>query len=92
METDTRPDRRARPWDCRLCNRANEAGRDICGYCGNPESANRTLPPLPWRPEIPRLPRPRPPHIRPRRSRVRPYVLARPGAFAAGEEAADAPR
>lgn len=34
-------------WDCRLCETANDPGKEICGYCGNPVSANETLPPLP---------------------------------------------
>ncbi|GAB3460798.1 hypothetical protein GCM10027570_46120 [Streptomonospora sediminis] len=47
MEQRTAPSR----WDCRLCaRRGNDSWRDICGYCGNPESANRTLPALPPKP------------------------------------------
>ncbi|GAA1775088.1 hypothetical protein GCM10009834_37440 [Streptomonospora arabica] len=79
QHTPARTDRRTPAWDCRLCTRANEPGREACGYCGNPEAANHTLPPLPPQPL------PSPPHGRRRplrrAPRVRPYIpaLAPPG-------------
>jgi len=33
-------------WDCRLCTRPDNT-EEVCGYCGNPQDANESFPPLP---------------------------------------------